>query len=82
MNNSKVLIEMIEKQLSFVGLKFDDILKSQTWYSEHFVTQKQHDEWRSFCIDTMRKKLRYTKKYAEAQFSFMNLMYGFRTKEE
>lgn len=70
--------EMLNKQLAFVGKTVDDVRDEPEWYSHYTITEEQYEEWRAFCLNILNKKFRYTKKRAEYEFSFMNLMWGLK----
>ena len=75
---SEVFREMIDKELEPHGKTMEDVKDSQTWYRDYTMTTAQCDEWKTFCIDLMRKKLKWSKALAEKEFAMFNLSYGLK----
>lgn len=72
---------MVNKELELHGKTVEDIKDCYTWYSDYTMTTGQHSEWKAFCIDLMRKKLRWPKKMAEREFSWLDLAYGLKIQD-
>lgn len=77
----ELITEMLNKQLSYVGKTIEDVKGEEEWYSNYAITEEQFQEWKSFCMDILKKKFKYPVKRAELEFSFFNLNYGLRVKE-
>ena len=81
MNEKKfddALREIINKELEPHNLTIDDVMKSETWYSDLTMTPEQSDEWVKFGVELLRKKLRLSKKRAEREMVWVNIMWGLR----
>ncbi len=77
----KVLLEILNKQLSYFNKTVDDVKDNEKWYEENSFTEEQYEEWKNFSIELLRKKLKFNKTFATKQFSWINLMWGFKIKE-
>jgi len=73
-----VLREIINKELEPHKLTVDDVMKSETWYKDLTQTKEQESEWIKWSVDLLRKKLRWSKKRAEREMIYVNLMWGLR----
>ena len=58
-------------------LKFTE---QKDWFTKKTWTEAQQEEFRVWFIAQARKDLKMTKRYAESEFSWFNLMYGWNTK--
>jgi aminoglycoside/choline kinase family phosphotransferase len=77
----EVLLEILNKQLSYFDKTVDDVKDNEKWYEENSFTEEQFEEWKNFSIELLRKKLKFNKTFAEEQFMWINLMWGFKIKE-
>ena len=77
----EVLLEILNKQLSYFNKTVDDVKDNEKWYEENSFTEEQFEEWKNFSIELLRKKLKFSKTFAIKQFSWINLMWGFKIKE-
>jgi aminoglycoside/choline kinase family phosphotransferase len=77
----EVLLEILNKQLSYFDKTVDDVKDNEKWYEENSFTEEQFEEWKNFSIELLRKKLKFNKTFAEKQFMWINLMWGFKIKE-
>jgi len=77
----EVLLKILNKQLSYFDKTVDDVKDNEKWYEENSFTEKQFEEWKNFSIELLRKKLKFNKTFAEKQFMWINLMWGFKVKE-
>lgn len=84
MNNPKIdsaIREMLNAELRRHGKTIEDVMGSQTWYSDYTMTTQQHAEWKLFCINLMRTRLKFAKCRAEKEFAWMDLMYGLKIQD-
>jgi hypothetical protein len=77
----KVVLEILNKQLSYFNKTLDDVKNNEKWYEEDSLTKKQYEEWKNFSIELLRKKLKFNKTFAIKQFSWINFMWGLKIKE-
>lgn len=77
----EVVLEILNKQLSYFDKTVDDVKDNEKWYEENSFTEEQFEEWKNFSIELLRKKLKFNKTFAEKQFMWINLMWGFKIKE-
>lgn len=77
----EVLLKILNKQLSYFDKTVDDVKDNEKWYDENSFTEEQFEEWKNFSIELLRKKLKFNKTFAEKQFMWINLMWGFKVKE-
>jgi hypothetical protein len=76
----KLINEMINKELSFVGKTIDDVKNDPDWFTNNTMNDNQYQEWKNYCINIMRKQFKMTKKRAEAEFAWFDLSYGLKVK--
>lgn len=77
-----VLKEIINKELEKYNLTMTDVLDSKDWFTKYTMTNDEWKEWKSYSIELMRKKLKMSKKVAEKEFVWIDLMWGLRHEEE
>ena len=77
----EVVLEILNKQLSYFDKTVDDVKDNEKWYEENSFTEEQFEEWKNFSIELLRKKLKFSKPFAEKNFMWINLMWGFKIKE-
>jgi hypothetical protein len=73
--------ELINKQLAYVNKTINDVINVPEWYNKYEMTEEQYEEWKTFCIDKIKKSKKYTKTYVQNAFSWFNLMYGLKVKQ-
>jgi hypothetical protein len=78
----EVVIEIINKELEKHGKTFSDVWGKDYWFNEHTMTTKEWEVWKDFSINLMRTRLRFSKKVAEKEFAWLNLMWGLKIDEE
>ena len=69
---------LIQKELDYVGKTVDGVKDEPDWYTNYTLTPEQHDEWKSYCLKTIKKVLRTTKHRTESEFAWLDLMYGLK----
>ncbi len=72
--------DIINLQLSYVGLKFDDVIGVHNWFAQHTLTQEQFEEWQDKSLQLLRKS-GFSKLAAQKEFAWLNLGYGLRVIE-
>jgi aminoglycoside/choline kinase family phosphotransferase len=77
----EIATQILNKQLSYFNKTIDDVKNVENWYETEEFTQEQFEEWKNFSINLIVKKLKCNKDYAKKQFSWINLMWGFKVKE-
>lgn len=73
--------ELINKMFEIAGheVTFDDVKdRKDDWYHEWTMTIAQNDEWKEWGIQEIRKRFRYTKKFAEREMGMLSLMWGLK----
>jgi hypothetical protein len=78
----EILTLIINKELEKYNLTIDDVLDSKDWFTKYTMTSEEWEAWKSYSIDLMRKKLRMSKKRAEKEFIWIDLMWGLRHEEK
>ena len=73
-----IVKHIINKQLEPFGVKYEDILGVEDWYTQYEVTQEQNDEWVTYCINYLRKEYGMTLKTAKKEMLYVNLMWGLK----
>lgn len=78
----ELILEMLNKQLAFVGKTVEDVKDEPEWFSNYSITEEQFKEWETFCMKILEKKFRMTKARAKYEFAFMNLNWGLKVISE
>ena len=74
-------IKVFELKMNTVWgfIKYPTFFKKIPWNQYYtFKTEEQFQEWKSFCILEIVSKLKVSKKEAESEFNWLNLMYGLK----
>ena len=80
-NRELFIRELINKMFEIAGheVTFDDIKgRKDDWYTQWTMTTAQNDEWQNWGIQEIRKRFRYTKKFAEREMGMLSLMWGLK----
>lgn len=76
--------ELIDKMFEIAGhtVKYEDVIDSKdNWFQQYTMTQEQNNEWRKWGMEYLRKKKRYTKKWAEREMAMLDLYCGLKIAE-
>ena len=67
-------------RIANIDLTFDDISddKIPNWFSKYSYSEEKNKEWLKFVQDSLIKDLRYTKKKAILECSWINLSFGLK----
>lgn len=76
----KFLRKALDTMFKAVGFQgFDEeFVKQDAWYSRREWTAEQREEFRKWFVSSARKDLKWAKRTAEREFSFFDLMWGWR----
>lgn len=76
----KFVYKALDRMFSMVGFDgFDEsFTKQDDWYSKKSWSADDQDKFREWFIMTARKDLKWNKKCAEREFSWFNLMWGWK----
>jgi hypothetical protein len=77
-----IVVMIINKELDKYGLTMADVLDSKDWFTKYTMTNDEWVKWKEYSINLMRDKLRMSKKIAEKEFIWLDLMWGLRHEEE
>ena len=73
--------ELINKMFEIAGhdVTFDDVKdRKDDWYTQWTMTTAQNKEWNEWGVSEIRKRFRYTKKFAEREMGMLTLMWGLK----
>ena len=84
-NNPKITREnisrhLIEYQLNMVGKTLIDTLDDDKWYFNITMTSIQHDHFKKYTLNLIKKTFKCNKSRAEATFAWFDLAFGLRIK--
>jgi hypothetical protein len=67
-------------RIADIDLTFDDISddKIPNWFCKYSYSEEKNKEWLKFVQDSLIKDLRYSKKKAIIECSWMNLSFGLK----
>lgn len=74
-------IDTMFRAVGFDGFS-EEFVKQDHWYSRREWTLRQRNDFRDWFVAAARKDLKWTKRTAENEFSFFDLMWGWRQKED
>jgi hypothetical protein len=79
----KFLDKALDQMFKCVGFeRFDKNFTEQNhWYSKKTWSNDTHREFRVWFINTARKDLKWNKTYAEKEFLWFDLMWGWRRED-
>jgi hypothetical protein len=81
-NRTNISEHLVEYQLNMVGKTMLDVEGDQEWYINNTMTQEQHEEFKRYAIPLLKKIFKFNKGRAEQTFSWFNLQFGLRIKQE
>jgi hypothetical protein len=74
-------LDQMFKAVGFEG--FDkEFTQDKEWFRKKSWTSEQEQAFKAWFIETARKKLRWSKKTAEDEFSWFNFMWGWTSADE
>ena len=73
---------MILKQFEIIGVEIAIEQLKGDWFNKYTMTSEQHEQWRLFCLELIRKKLKINKLRAQKEFTWFNLNYGLKIQDE
>lgn len=84
--NEAFIKKIINEQfrIANIDLTFDNISdnKIPNWYNKYSYSEEKNKEWLKFVQDSLIKDLRYSKKKAIIECSWINLSYGLKINYE
>jgi hypothetical protein len=80
----QLLRDSINKMMEIAGHKerYDDLLEKENWFTEFTMTPEQEDEWNAWFVSEAKKRMKWPKRTAQREFSYLNLMYGLKIEEK
>jgi hypothetical protein len=74
----------LEQMFKVVGFEeFDKKFTQQKdWFQKKTWSSQQEQDFKSWFVATARKKLRWSKKTAEKEFSWFNFMWGWKLSDD
>ena len=81
-NRTNISEHLVEYQLNMVGKTMLDVEGDEKWYINNTMTQEQHEEFKRYAIPLLKKIFKFNKGRAEQTFSWFNLQFGLRIKQE
>lgn len=84
-----IVRKMINKEFEICNITIDKILDWSEvddkipWYQYFtFDSEEQYNQWKDYCISTIKKELKLTKEQSIEKFQWLDLMYGFKQNYE
>ena len=81
-NRTNISEHLVEYQLNMVGKTMLDVEGDEEWYSNNTITQEQHEEFKRYAIQLLKKIFKFNKGKAEQTFQWFDLQFGLRIKQE
>jgi hypothetical protein len=80
-DRTNITEHLIEYQLEMIGKTISEVKDDEFWYSNNTMTSEQVEEFKKYAIPLLKKIFKFNKSKAESTFSWFNLAYGLRVKE-
>jgi hypothetical protein len=81
-NRTNISDHLVEYQLKRIGKTVLDVSDDPMWYHTNTMTQEQHEEFKRYAIPLLKKIFKFNKGRAEDTFSWFNLQFGLRIKQQ
>lgn len=75
-----IMRHLIEYELGMVGKTMMDTLDDEEWYFNITMTQAQHNEFRKYAIELIKKTFKCNTTKATHTFDWFNFGFGLRIK--
>lgn len=75
------VVDVINKMFEIAGhdVTYEDIKdKKDDWYTQWTMTMEQSNQWKEWGVEEIRKRFRYSKKWAEKEMGMIILMWGLK----
>jgi hypothetical protein len=82
--DQQIAKDLIDKMFEIAGhtTKYEDVIdRKDNWFQQYTMTEQQNKEWRTWGVEYLRKKKRYTKKWAEREMAMLDLYCGLKISE-
>jgi hypothetical protein len=74
------MLDKMFKMVGFKGVDYD-LTKQEGWFNQKTWTKEEEQKFCEYFIINAKKDLGWSRKEAESQFSWFNLMWGWKIKE-
>ncbi len=71
---------LLEKQFNYIQLTVLDAAFTKDWPKKWTLTKKQHEDWKTYCIYTIKKVCKINRTKAIATFEYLNGKFGLKIK--
>jgi hypothetical protein len=72
----------IKKMFQIAGHDYHEkIFKQPDWYQRYTWSPEQEEKFKKWFIPVAAKELHISKKYAEGEYAYFNLMWGFSSEK-
>lgn len=76
---NEIFEDLINKELEKYNITVNDIKEDKDWFEKYtFDSFEEYNNWRDYCIETIRKRCKISKKKAEKEFIMFSLCYGLK----
>ena len=75
------VVDVVNKMFEIAGhdVTYEDIKdRKDDWYTQWTMTMEQSDQWKEWGVEEIRKRFRYSKKWAEKEMGMITLMWGLK----
>jgi hypothetical protein len=80
-NRDNCARHLVEKELEIVGKTMMDTLDDMEWYTNITMTKVQHEEFKKYSIDLIKKIFKVNRAKATSIFDWFDFAYGLRVKD-
>lgn len=76
---NEIFEDLINKELEKYNITVNDIKEDKDWFEKYtFDSFEEYNNWRDYCIETIRKRCKMSKRKAEKEFIMFSLCYGLK----
>jgi hypothetical protein len=81
-NRKNLYDHLVKYELNVIGKTIEEVKEDKWWFSNNTFTTEQHEEFKKYAIELIKKTLKLGEKKAKLQFSWFDLQYGLKVDEK
>lgn len=72
--------DLINKQLSYSGKTFKEVVHDKEWFRNNTITKDQYDSFKKYSLKKIKKTLKCNNERAEKEFLWFDMSFGLKIK--
>lgn len=81
-NRENIADHLLEYQLNLIGKTIEDVAKEPNWLKVWSISQENHDLFRAYAIQMLKKVFKYNTSKAKQTFDWFGLGFGLKIKKD